>query len=966
MAPRALKRFSTYLTNTIVALVTGSIVLISASLFIYFERQLESEFNKKLLAQNGETEIFLKNRLQTVAHRLEEVSLDSTVRFSMMLGNSEQLKKRLQQLAASTDGTVFVVSQNETDKGVLPAGTTVPPERLLNLIQRSVKGELSEINGHFHLFWCFTTPIVEGETQLGTVHVVYDMMADHSFLRIIRRNIEGEVAVAGPTGLILLLPDSSPTIPFQHTAIINARGPIYHIKPYWALTSLKIGGDLYFVSSRKDLFMEQKGLALLIGLYALLVLGFSLTISFFLGRQLGRPLGEMATKAIQIADGNKKIFFGNSNSKFLEFRLLQQAFDHMLMNLINADEKSRYQELLRNVEDAVYLIDRDGNIVDANEATYLRLGYTGKASSRLNLNDMLPVEDAKIFINQLDQPLHAHQPDKTIINAYHIRKDGTRLPVEISSKLINYRGRAVLLHVARDLTKRITGEKALRESEHRYRTVVENSHSGILILDTDYRILYGNNEVRNILGYSPGELQGRPFREILKGAFPAYLDKKTGPALPPVKLQPLYEQDMLRKDGTVRRCKIRATLIEGKEGTENLLLQILDITDALEAEKEAKTLEAQLFQAQKMQAIGRLAGGIAHDFNNILMAIQGRLSLIRLQDDTSPSCSEFIDEIEKSVKNAATLTRQLLGFARGGKYQTKTTDMNRLIEKSVHMFKRTHSGIKVETHYQTEIWPVEVDRTQLDQVLLNLFLNAVDAMPNGGVLTIKTKNQNLSVIEGFECGLPPGHYVTVSVTDTGFGMGTDVKDRVFEPFFTTKPMGLGTGLGLASVYGIIKNHKGGIHVESEKGMGSTFRIYLPTLAAGDCAEISHQAAATTKMKTILIVDDRPEFLEIGRAIIEQLGYHVETALGGGQAIDLLEYTGLNPDLVILDMVMPGMSGPEVFEKMKALRKDMRILMCSGYSLDHQAERLMARGCIGFIQKPFDIILLGQKLRDILN
>ncbi len=726
-----------------------------------------------------------------------------------------------------------------------------------------------------------------------------------------------------------------------------------------------VSASLYIYSARY-LDMETKDLGLLIGLSCLLVLGLSATISFFLSRQLGKPIGEMATKAIQISEGDKTIFFGNSDGKFLEIRLLHQAFDQMLMNLLTAEEKSRYKELLGNVDDAVYLIDINGGIVEANEATYTRLGYSETPFSGLSIKDLFPAEEATSFIDQLAPPTDTHQRTKKIIDTYHIRRDGSRFPVEISSRSILYRGRPSLLHVARDLTQRETTENALRESEQRYRMVVENSHSGVLILGPDFQILYGNNELQNILGYHSEELQDLPVQAILNGEVPAFLKIEFWQPETPAEYQPAYEHDLRRKDGDIRRCKTRATVIESNAGDANLLLQILDITEAIEAEKQKKMLEAQLFQAQKMQAIGRLAGGVAHDFNNLLMAIQGRLSLMRLNSEANSSHTDYIDEIQKSIKSAANLTKQLLGFARGGKYQAKTTNLNDLIEKTIHMFLRTHTGIKVSARYQESAWFVEVDHSQLDQVLLNIFLNAAHAMPNGGDVAVQTKNCTLGRREGIKYGLPPGDYVSLSVTDTGTGMDPDVKERVFEPFFTTKPMGLGTGLGLASAYGIIKNHKGSIHVESKKGKGSTIHIHLPASTGNTLPEIPSFPSPSNEKKRIMIVDDQPEFLEVSQAMLEQLGYQAIPVRGGKKAIDALEDTRFNPDLVVLDLVMPEMSGPEVFEKIKVLRKDLRVLMCSGYNLTHQVKRLMANGCNGFIQKPFNLHELSSKIEEILN
>ena len=945
-------------------MVTGSIVLISASLYVYFSLRLESEFRKNVSVQKSQAEIIFENRLQTVRHRLKEISQDDTLRSYMAFNKPEQLRKCLRQLSAPSDGVVFAAVQEETGNMQMPADT---PEKFRDLIKHPTIGELCEMNGQSHLIWCFSAPVVEAGIQLGKAHAVYDMMHDHPLLQTIRRNIDHDIAIASHGVFIDLLSNSRLPISLKETDGTNPLRHIDQIPPDWKFASLDCCSNMFFVSSRKSLIMEKRGLGILIGLSGLLVLGLSVTISFFLSRQLGRPLGEMATKAIQISEGDKKTFFGTGDGKFLEIRLLHQAFDQMLMNLINAEEKSRYNELLKNVNDAVYLIDRNGGIVDANEATYARLGYSAKTFFGLNIKDLLPVEKAGVFLAQLASTTINNQGTKTVIDTDHIRRDGSRFPVEISSRSILYRGRPVLLHVARDLTQRETTENALRESERRYRMVVENAHSGILILGSNFQILYGNNEMQNIIGYNSNELRNLPLQAILDGEIPGFLRTEFWQSEPPVEYQPVYEHDLRRKDGNIRKCKTRATVIEGNAGNVNLLLQILDITETIEAEKQARILEAQLFQAQKMQAIGRLAGGVAHDFNNLLMAIQGRLSLMRLNSEANSLHMDYIDEIQKSIKSAANLTKQLLGFARGGKYQAKATNLNKLTEKTIHMFLRTHTGIKVSTRYQENAWLVEVDRSQLNQVLLNIFLNAAHAMPNGGDLAIQTRNRTLSRSKGIKYGLPPGDYVSLSVTDTGTGMDPDVRERVFEPFFTTKPMGLGTGLGLASAYGIIKNHKGNIHVKSKKGRGSTIHIHLPA-STGDIlpGTIPPRQTFTDGKKTILIVDDQPEFLDVSQAMVERLGYQAIAVRGGKKAIDLLGDESFNPNLVVLDLVMPEMSGPEVFEKMKALRKDLRVLMCSGYSLTHQVERLMARGCNGFIKKPFNIGELSRKIEEVLN
>jgi CheY-like chemotaxis protein len=367
-----------------------------------------------------------------------------------------------------------------------------------------------------------------------------------------------------------------------------------------------------------------------------------------------------------------------------------------------------------------------------------------------------------------------------------------------------------------------------------------------------------------------------------------------------------------------------------------------------------------------MEAVGTLAGGIAHDFNNLLMGIQGYASLMRLQTEEDDPNDEYIQGIENAVTNAANLTNQLLGFARKGKYSLRHTSLNRIVENSTKMFTRTKKEIVTHLKLQDNIWTVKVDPGQIEQVLINLFLNAWHAMPDGGDIFIQTENIYLSTdyCKSFE--MPAGNYVKTSVTDTGSGIGKDIIERIFEPFFTTKDVGKGTGLGLASAYGIIKNHNGIIRVYSEIGHGTTFNIYLP--AADD--EVAEDIIVTSELlkgkEKILLVDDEEETIQVEELMLKELGYSVLPALSGQEAVQLYKENMADLDLVALDMIMPEMNGKDTFNELKMLNPKAKVLLVSGYSLNKQIEELMERGCDGFIQKPFDIVQLSQKLREVLE
>ncbi len=417
---------------------------------------------------------------------------------------------------------------------------------------------------------------------------------------------------------------------------------------------------------------------------------------------------------------------------------------------------------------------------------------------------------------------------------------------------------------------------------------------------------------------------------------------------------------IINKDGSTYWAQTNSVAIkwDNQPATLNFLR---DITSQ-------KKTEAQLLQAKKMESIGTLAGGIAHDFNNLLMGIQGHASLALLQIDPHTPIHGHLKTIETLVTSGAELTKQLLGFARGGKYEVKTTDINSLIRRTTETIGRTKKEITIHQSLAANLWLTDVDSSQIDQVLLNLYVNAWQAMPGGGDLYLRTSNIILEEKMFKDYDGKNGRYVKISVTDTGVGMDEKTKERIFEPFFTTKEMGRGAGLGLASVYGIIKNHNGFINVYSEKGQGSTFNIYLPASPNNEVKEqkTEQNIEITRGTETILLVDDESLILDVARDLLKALGYKVLTAQNGMAAVDIYQQSKETIDLVILDMVMPEMNGGEVFDELKKINPDVKVLLSSGYSINGQASKIINRGCVGFIQKPFTIMEIARQLRNVLD
>ena len=512
-------------------------------------------------------------------------------------------------------------------------------------------------------------------------------------------------------------------------------------------------------------------------------------------------------------------------------------------------------------------------------------------------------------------------------------------------------------------------DKALHESEEKYRTIVEGLEEGYFEIDLDQNLTFFNDPLCKILGYSRDDLSGKNTRAFTSPATTGKMDEiyaRVQKTAEPIRVT---DYDAVGKTGDSIALELTASLRRNSRGAPIGFRGVLrDVSEKKAAEAQNRKLEIQVRQAQKMESIGTLAGGIAHDFNNILMGIQGNASLMALKTDPGHLNYEKIKNIETYVENGTELTRQLLGFARRGKYYAIATDVNDVIDKSASMFGRTKKEIRIQMDLAPDIWTAEVDRGQIEQALLNLYVNAWQAMPRGGDLYLKTENVILDAefVNNKPYKVEAGDYIKITVTDTGIGIDKDTRERIFEPFFTTKEMGRGTGLGLASVYGVIKNHGGYINVYSEIDQGTTFSIYLPASRKKIQKEIE-KTVPTVAMGTgtILLIDDEEMIIKVGEELLHELGYEVLSARSGQEAIELYQKNVDKIDLVIMDMIMPGMGGGETFDRLKRINRDIKVLLSSGYSINGQASKILERGCDGFIQKPFNLIQLSDKIQGII-
>ncbi|MBI5586090.1 MAG: response regulator [Deltaproteobacteria bacterium] len=509
-----------------------------------------------------------------------------------------------------------------------------------------------------------------------------------------------------------------------------------------------------------------------------------------------------------------------------------------------------------------------------------------------------------------------------------------------------------------------SAEARLQLTEQRYRSLIESIPDIIYTMDLDGSLSFISPRWKTILGHDESEVLGQYFIHFAPPEEHPFLIQVFKEARNYKKNVENVHWQYFRKDGQRRYFLGSAAPMLGAEGQVNGIIGIArDVT-------EHKLLEEQLLQAQKMESIGNLAGGIAHDFNNLLGGILGYATFLKRKLTAKHALYPSAVSIEKSAQRAAELTRQLLGFARPGKSEIRPIDCNAVIRELILLLKRTiDRRIAVAADLEAHLPGMEGDEIAIHQSLMNICLNARDAMPQGGRLLITTRKKMIIPDQAArQRGLKGGPYIQITVSDTGTGIGSEVRGQIFDPFFTTKDPGRGTGLGLAIVYGIIQNHGGYIEVQSQVGQGTVFTLLLPAIPAARSRKVNPPALFKEVQgeETVLLVDDEEIIRELGADLLEDRGYRVLLAADGREAINIYKERNLEISLIILDVVMPGMGGKETFQQLKALNPRVKVLLSSGYSAKGEVGEILKLGAAGFIQKPYREEELAARARELLD
>ncbi len=631
------------------------------------------------------------------------------------------------------------------------------------------------------------------------------------------------------------------------------------------------------------------------------------------------------------------------------------------------ESEERFRELYDHAPVGYFEYDSQGNITRVNRTELRMLGYSAEEMIGRPCWQFIVDEGAR---EQILAKLAGTRPPGHGFERTYRRKNGTTFPVLVEDRLLrddDGRIRGIRTTI-QDITERRQADEALRKSEDKYRDLVENSHDLICTHDLEGLILSMNPYPAHLLGYDRNDLIGMNIREILTPEKVHEFDEY----LKTVRTSGTVEGKMivLTKTGERRIWEFSNTL--RTEGVEKPIVRGMarDITEQVRAESEKKKMQAQLLQAQKMESIGRLAGGVAHDFNNMLSVILGYGEGLLEHFEEADPLRKDVQTIIEAANRSAALTRQLLGFARKQVINPRVLDVNDTVSDMLRMLRRLiGEGMDLVWSPGHSLWRVNMDPSQMDQILVNLLVNARDAVSGAGKATIETRNISFDVAFcTSHAGARPGDYVMLAVSDDGCGMGREVREHLFEPFFTTKEVGKGAGMGLPTVYGIVKQNKGFVEVESESGNGTTVSVYLPRVEGevdepglGDAADVP-----CGRGELVLLVEDEAALLEMGRLLLERLGYCVLIAATPQEAIQLAREYGEEIHLLMTDVVMPEMNGQELARRLCEINPSLRCLFMSGYSFAIISGKKMLDKNVCFMQKPFSLNELAMKVRRALD
>jgi len=630
-------------------------------------------------------------------------------------------------------------------------------------------------------------------------------------------------------------------------------------------------------------------------------------------------------------------------------------------------EKAYLEKLFESSPEAIAVVDTDSRVLRANSAFTRVFGYTLDETLGRSIDELLAPDALREEAYSLTKQVV--RGEGGALESVRQCKDGTLVDVSILGKPIKVNGGQVAVYaIYRDITERKRAEEVLQRITNEQAVLLSTVPAMIFWIDKEGNFIRVNEAFAAALQKPPDDIKGKSLFDLYPEDMARRFNNDNLVVMKSGIPKRLIEEPVETPEGIMWVSTDKIPYREENGDIIGIIGFSVNITDRKRAEEEKAKLENQLRQAQKMEAVGTLAGGIAHDFNNLLGGILGYSSLLLSKLAPDDPHRKYVELIERASNRAAELTNRLLGFARQGKYENKPVDINYLVGGVVELLSASvDKRIEIKTELCEDNPLTKGDQNQLEQVLMNLCVNARDAMPNGGQLSINSRQVHLD--EGFaskHLGATPGDYLCITVSDTGMGMDKETKAKIFDPFFTTKEQGRGTGLGLSMVYGIVKNHGGYLSVYSEAGKGTTFEIYLPLAQDSLIRPERKEEKVSLGSESILVVDDEEILRHLMKDILENLGYGVMLASDGQEAVDLYREHQAKIDMVIVDMMMPRMGGKETFQELKRINPEVKALLASGYAKNTAAQGILDLGVKDFLHKPFSLEEISNKVRKALD
>ncbi len=858
------KRFSRFLVWTLVVFAGVSLTLILGILYGILSRTMTREFYNKLEGDQTQVSMLIKDRLSELETQIREMSLNNTVRVSLMLGVKSQLLETIKKQYPNSNGAFYWVQERKDPAFIpeLPMGlwSLIPDIQRLSGTD-SLRIIKFQKLGYSEFFTLFVNPIKRKNDRLGTACILHRLTRDKLFWDRIKAHVPGRLLIQNKGYLSNLRTCEAKPFPKEllNTMADKRELPWIDILPEESLVPLKDFPGIFFAASSVPLREKKTSLIITLAVLCAAVFSLTLLVSFLISRRVSEPLESISNQALEIAQEPSHLFLQEKNIKYVEFQKLVQAFNQVLMSLLEAQEElkkrarkeldaseERYRRTLEAAPDTIVLATiEDGRFLEVNEAFCTMLGYSREQALGSNPFDM------NLYVNPADR-----------------------------ERLI----------------------KSLKDK---------------------------------------GEANG-------------------------------LEIQYRRRDGTIVDTLLSSRTIRLDE--EDCMISVVsDITDIKRANEEKARLENKLRQSQKMEAIGALAGGVAHDLNNILSGIVSYPELLLLDLPKDSPLIKPIQTIQESGQKAATIVQDLLTLARRGVAVTEVVNLNHIISDYLKSpehenLESYHLEVQVETDLETDLINIIGSPVHLSKTVMNLVSNAAEAMPDGGTIFIRTENRYVDrPIRGYN-DVKENDYAVLSISDTGIGVSQDDLTRIFEPFYTKKVMGRsGTGLGMAVVWGTVKDHKGYIDIQSIEGEGTTFTLYFPVTRkelASDKSLLSIEDYLG-KGESILVIDDVRGQREIASGMLGKLGYFVTSVSSGEEAVEYLKTK--SADLLILDMIMdPGMDGLETFKRILDMHPEQKAIIASGYSETERVKEAQRLGAGEYIKKPYTLEKIGLAVKKKLK